>query len=66
MEKNFQYTRKLHELKNRITKVSILAALFFSLWKVTGTTEFHFLLGQFYLSLHKSVSSGIQSKGRLE
>jgi hypothetical protein len=43
-EENSQDTRKLHELKNRITEVFILATLFLSLLKPAGTTEFHFYL----------------------
>jgi len=46
-EENSQDTRKLHELKNRITEVFILATLFLSLLKPTGTTEFRFYLDNF-------------------
>jgi len=41
-EENSQETRKLHELKNRITEDFIVATVFLSLLKTAGTTEFYF------------------------
>jgi hypothetical protein len=65
-EENSQDTRKLHELKNRITEVFILAMLFFSLLKPTGTTEFHFYLDNFIYHFTNQSAQEFREKGRLE